>query len=320
MLTKHCLTLPFLHHSDKMRHLMMDRRDLLEVFRGRLAESMARGGLTQAELARRVGLDRSTLAQFLASGNKRLPRADTLAALALDQQVSVDWLLGLAQEGALGAALLPQPIEIEKGGHVPADARLQRWLAEAGAGGYKVRYVPTTLPDLLKTDEIIRYEFRDEAPAVPRSRIAVASGQLATQRRPESDLEVCSSRQAIESFARGEGIWRELDIDSRRRQMAHMIELATELYPTFRWFLYDGLHRYAAPMTIFGPRRAALYIGDLYLVLNSTEHIRALAARFDDLIRAAVVQPSDVVKWLEGLARELGPRKRTGRKPSRDDA
>jgi len=286
----------------------MDRRDLLEVFRERLSQSMARAGLTQVALARRVGLDRSTLAQFLAPGNKRLPRADTLAALALDRQVSVDWLLGLAQEGALGAALLPQPIEIQKGGNVPLDARLERWFTEAI--GYKVRYVPTTLPDLLKTDEVIRYEFRDELPAVPRSRIAVASEQLATQRRPESDLEVCSPRQGIESFARGEGIWRELDVEQRRRQLAHMIELVTELYPTFRWFLYDGLHRYAAPMTIFGPKRAALYVGDMFLVLNSTEHIRALSARFDDLIRVAVVQPSDVVKWLEGLLRRLHAQRR----------
>jgi transcriptional regulator with XRE-family HTH domain len=291
----------------------MDRRDLLLVFRERLGEAMARAGLTQSGLARRVGLDRSTLAQFLAAGNKRLPRADTLAAIAADQQVSVDWLLGLAQEGALGAAMLPQPIEIEKGGHVPADARLERWFAEAV--GYKVRYVPTTLPDLLKTDEVIRYEFRGLAPAVPRSRIAVASEQLATQRRPESDLEVCSPLQAIASFARGEGIWRELDAGQRRRQLAHMRDLVAELYPTFRWFLYDGLHRYAAPMTIFGPKRAALYVGDMYLVLNGTEHIRALSARFDDLIRAAVVQPSDVVKWLGGLSRELGAaRKRTRRK------
>ncbi|HZT18803.1 MAG TPA: helix-turn-helix domain-containing protein [Dongiaceae bacterium] len=286
----------------------MDRRDLLDVFRARLAECMARGGLTQAALARRVGLDRSTLAQFLGPGNKRLPRADTLAAIALDRQVSVDWLLGLAQEGALGAALLPQPLEIEKGGHVPSDERIERWFAEAV--GYKVRYVPTTLPDLLKTDEVIRYEFRDYAPAVPRTRIAVASERLETQRRPESDLEVCSARQGVEIFAHGEGIWRELDLEPRRRQIEHMMELVTELYPTFRWFLFDGRRRYAAPMTIFGPKRAALYVGDLYLVLNSTEHIRALAARFDDLIRSAVVQPSDVVKWLGGLLREMGSRRR----------
>ena len=82
-----------------------------------------------------------------------------------------------------------------------------------------------------------------------------------------------------------------------------------ELYPTFRWFLYDGLLRYAAPMTIFGPKRAALYIGNMYLVLNGTEHVRALAGHFDDLIRSAVVQPSDVVIWLKRLSTELAPRR-----------
>ncbi len=144
---------------------------------------------------------------------------------------------------------------------------------------------------------------------MPRSQIAAASERLETQRLPESDLEVCSPRQGVESFARGEGVWRDLDPTIRRRQLVHMAELVGELYPTFRWFLYDGLLRYAAPMTIFGPKRAALYIGNMFLVLNGTEHVRALAGHFDDLIRSAVVQPSDVVMWLQGLSAELAPRR-----------
>jgi transcriptional regulator with XRE-family HTH domain len=291
----------------------MQRRELLRVFRERLTQSMTRGGLTQSALARRVGIDRSTLAQFLAESNKRLPRADTLSALAVGQEVSVDWLLGLTEEGPLSAALLPRPVELEAGGHAPADARLGRWFAEAV--GYKVRYVPTTLPDLLKTDDVIRFEYRDQVAAVPRSQIAAASEILETQRRPESDLEVCSPRQAIESFARGEGVWRDLDVTARRRQLLHMADLVGELYPTFRWFLYDGLLRYAAPMTIFGPKRAALYIGNMYLVLSGTEHVRALSGHFDDLIRAAVVQPSDVVIWLKRLSAELAPRRSRAAKP-----
>jgi len=285
----------------------MQRRDLLQIFRGRLGEAMSRGGLTQSALARRVGIDRSTLAQFLTPNNKRLPRADTLSALAAGQQVSVDWLLGLTEEGPLSAAILPRPIEFEAGSRNPADAPLVRWFAEAV--GYKVRYVPTTLPDLLKIDEVIRYEYRDEVAAVPRSQIAATNERLETQRLPESDLEVCSHRQGVESFARGEGVWRDLDAAVRRRQLLHMADLVGELYPTFRWFLYDGQLRYAAPMTIFGPKRAALYIGNMYLVLNGTEHVRALAGHFDDLIRSAVVQPSDVVIWLRRLSAELGPRR-----------
>jgi transcriptional regulator with XRE-family HTH domain len=285
----------------------MQRRDILEVFRERLAEAMSRAGLTQSALARRVGIDRSTLAQFLSPGNKRLPRADTLSALATGQQVSVDWLLGLTEEGRLSADLLPRPVEFEAGGHSHADASLGRWFAEAV--GYKVRYVPTTLPDLLKTDEVIRYEYRDQQPAVPRSQIAATSEILETQRLPESDLEVCSPRQGIEGFARGEGVWRGLEAPVRRQQLLHMVDLVGELYPTFRWFLYDGLFRYAAPMTVFGPKRAALYIGNMYLVLNGTEQVRALSAHFDDLIRSAVVQPYDVIIWLKGLSAELASRR-----------
>jgi hypothetical protein len=84
-----------------------------------------------------------------------------------------------------------------------------------------------------------------------------------------------------------------------------MIRTLDELYPTLRWFLFDGLKSYCVPMTIFGPLRAAIYIGDMYLVLNSTEHIRELTYRFDNLIRAAVVQPPDVVGQLADLRRAL---------------
>ena len=59
------------------------------------------------------------------------------------------------------------------------------------------------------------------------------------------------------------------------------------------------------PLTIFGPKRVAVYVGNMYLVFNSTEHIQVLTRHFDDLIRAAVVQPPDVIDFLKGLLREL---------------
>src|SRR3546814_2465267 len=80
-----------------------------------------------------------------------------------------------------------------------------------------------------------------------------------------------------------------------------MIALVEELYPTYRWFLYDGLAHYSAPVTIFGPIRAAVYIGNMYFVFNSTEHIRALTQHFDNLIRGAIVQPPEVPQLLRLL-------------------
>jgi hypothetical protein len=207
--------------------------------------------------------------------------------------------LGLSQEGQLGTDVLAPALEVEAGSASPGDARLLRWQAEAL--GYKIRYVPTTLPDLLRTEEVIRYEYGEYGTHVPKGRIEQTEAQLAYSRRPETDMEACSSFQSLEAFARGEGVWRNLSAKTRRAQIDWMIVLLDELYPTFRWFLYDGLKRYSVPLTIFGPKRVAIYLGNMYFVFNSTEHIRVLTRHFDELIRVAVVQPSDVIDFLKKL-------------------
>jgi len=281
----------------------MDRREIVEVFRERLDQVIRHSGLSRSAFAGRIGLDRSTLSQLLGAGHARLPRAETIASIAQSEQVSADWLLGLSQEGQLSTDMLPQALEIEPGGGSPADARLQSWHAEAA--GYKIRYVPSSLPDLLKTEAVIRFEYERQDSRLPNVRIREAERRLAYSRRPENDMEVCSSIQSVESFARGEGIWHQLPAEVRRAQLDWMIRALGELYPTLRWFLFDGLKRFCVPLTVFGPLRAAVYIGDMYLVLNSTEHIRDLTRRFDDLIRAAVVQPPDVAALLETLRRDI---------------
>ncbi|MFQ6018144.1 MAG: helix-turn-helix domain-containing protein [Kiloniellaceae bacterium] len=281
----------------------MDRRETVELFRDRLGEVIRRSGLSRAAFAARAGLDRSTLSQLLSAGNDRLPRAETIAAIAAREQISVDWLLGLSQEGPLGADVMAQALVIESGAASPADARLAKWHAEAA--GYKIRYVPTTLPDLLKTGEVIRYEYQEYDAKVPKARIEQAEERLAYSRLPETDMEACSSRQSLEEFARGQGIWQHLPVASREAQLNSMLVLLDELYPTFRWFLFDGLQRYSVPLTIFGPKRAAVYFGNMYFVFNSTEHIRVLTAHFDDLIRAAVVQPTDVIGLIKGLLDDM---------------
>ena len=283
----------------------MDRLEIVEVFRERLGEVIDRSGLSRSAFAGEIGHDRSTLSQLLSPEHVRLPRAETIAAIAERAQVSVDWLLGLSQDGQLGADMLPQALEleIEPGGSSLADERLKRWHAEAA--GYKIRYVPSSLPDLLKSEAVIRYEFQTQDSRLPKVRMEEAERRLAYSRRPETDMEVCSSAQSLEGFARGEGIWSGVSVEDRRDQIDRMIRTLDELYPTLRWFLFDGLKSYCVPMTIFGPLRAAVYIGDMYLVLNSTEHIRELTYHFDNLIRAAVVQPPDVVVRLADLRRAL---------------
>lgn len=282
------------------------RDEMVDRFRQRLESTIADAGLSRSAFARRIGIDRSTLSQLLSPENDRLPRAETLAAIATAQKVSVDWLIGLAQSqrGHLGADIIREQMSIERDALSPADARLIAWHAEAI--GYKIRYVPLILPDLLKDAEVIRYELEQSAASTPEQAIETAAARLAYQRRPETDMEACSPVQAVEGFARGEGMWRDLPAGIRARQLDYMATLVEELYPTFRWFLFDGRTLTSAPVTVFGPLRAALYVGQMYFVFTSVEHIRVLTAHFDALIRRAIVQPTEIPALLRRLRAELG--------------
>ena len=214
------------------------KRETVEVFRHRLLELIARAGLSRSQFAAKAGLDRSTLSLLLGDSAVRLPRAETIAKIAAQHNSSVDWLLGLAQQDKVATEIVPQ-LEIETAAGSPADARLQLWREEAT--GFKIRYVPTTLPDLLKSDDVIDYEYANRHGPRPALRQEAAQSNLEYTRKPETDMEVCSSFQAVMSFARGEGVWNRLDRKVRLAQIERMIWLARELYPTFRWFMFDGL-------------------------------------------------------------------------------
>lgn len=278
-----------------MKLEQLSRQETVERFRSRLAEVIRRSGLSRSAFASKVGIDRSTLSQILSPSTERLPRAETLAAIAASEQVSLDWLCGLSEEGSLSTNVLPA-LEITRGVGLPSDDRLQRWYDEAI--GTKIRHVPTSLPDALKSDAVIQYEYQQAANTSPERRIASTQRSLAYQRRLESDTEICTSLQSLDSFARGEGVWATLERKSRIDQIEQMMLLTEELYPTFRWFLYDEMHRYSVPLTVFGSRRAVIYVGQGYFVFNGLEHIRTLTGHFDELIRAAVVQAHDVTGYL----------------------
>ena len=139
---------------------------------------------------------------------------------------------------------------------------------------------------------MIRFEYESHSKLRPEGRIEQAQQRLRYSRLPESDMEICTSLQTVQGLARGEGIWRELPLADRREQLIHMARLLDELYPTLRWFLFDARACNSVALTVFGPIRAALYLGDMYLVFNATEHIRILTRHFDNLIRYAVMQPT----------------------------
>jgi len=275
----------------------MDKRELGPVFRDRLQGILQRSGITRAAFAKSIGVDRSALTQLLSGQSTRLPRADTLRSISERYSVSLDWLLGLSQDETLAAEIKPA-VEIAEA-RLDEDTALERWHKEAA--GYKIRYVPAQIPDLLRTPDVIAYEYSGRAAPSPSWQLRNAEFRLDYNRRPETDMEVCMPRQRLELLAEGKGLWRGLDRESRQAQLDYMQRLIEELYPSFRLFLYDQRRTYSIPYTVFGPQRAAIFVGEMYLVLNATEHIRSLTRHFDNLIRNAVVSANDSAAYIATL-------------------
>ena len=276
----------------------MKLQERVTLFQERLGRVIEHSGLNRSSFATSIRVDRSTLSQLLSTQNVRLPRADTVLSIAEVYQVSIDWLLGITQEGGMGAKIVHEALEVDDSTSSIFEKNLE-WHREAR--GYKIRYVPTTLPDLLKTEAVAEYEFGRYGSGKIDQSVRDNQLLLLQQRHPGSELETCMPLHHLESFAMGEGIWRDLPLADRREQLRRMIELNEELYPGFRWFLYDGKQTYSISLTIFGPMRVSLFLGKLYIIVNNIDHIRKITDRFDDLIRKAVIHPHEIGDFLQGL-------------------
>ena len=138
---------------------MMDKRDRALLFRSRLAEAMADRSMTQSALARQAGVDRSTISQLLVS-DKRMPNAQLAADCAEALGVSADWLLGLSGRPEPVADLLAMSLSETEAPRALIDEAIFAWHQEAA--GYKIRHVPATLPDMLKTKAMVQWEYEPQ--------------------------------------------------------------------------------------------------------------------------------------------------------------
>ena len=279
------------------------RTDTVGVFRRRLQTVMDRAAQSPAAFARSAGLDRSTLSQLMTDENPRLPRAETLVAIAKTAHVSIDWLLGVSQREEVGAEIIEAMLQIETPDHLPADDHFMQWLREAE--GYRIRTVPVALPDFLKTEAVLRLEYAGAFASAAPARLEAVRARLDYMREPDNDVEVCVALQSLWALAAGQDLWRGLGAAARREQLLSMADVYGSAYPSLRLYLYDLRDVYASPFTVFGPKRAVLFLGQAYLVLNASDHIRMFARRFDDLIRRAAIQPHAVGLLIRELAEKV---------------
>ena len=275
----------------------MEKHQTAEQFRARLGLLQAQSGLTQSGFAQAIGIDRSALSQLASGLNPRLPRAETLLALAQRFQVSTDWLLGLTEDsGILTQAL--NAVETEQALDDRNRTAMERWHHEAS--GQKVRYVPAQLPDLMRTPAVI--EFQAQSSAQERRRLqAQTERRLHFSRMPDSDIELCMPVQTLEGFAMGLGAWSGLSIRDRREQLEHIAATLDELYPAFRMYLFDARKHFAPPMTVFGYQQAAIYAGEIYLLVRTRQLVHDLAQTFDAKIRHAEIHAHQAASWVRAL-------------------
>ena len=281
----------------------IDKRDRATLFRERLAKAMALAGSNQSQLARETGVDRSTLSQLLKDQGARLPNAQLVAACASSLGVSADWLLGLSDLPEQAADLIAAAMLMTQAPRALVDEQIFAWHQEAA--GYKIRHVPAGLPDMLKIDAMLRWEYQPSLGKTVDQAVGASRDRLAWMRGARSDYEIAFSITELSSFARGEGYYADLPRDLRQNQLRYMRDLHQQLYPSLRVHLFDQKKLFSAPVTIFGPLLAVIYLGSNYLVFRDRERVTAMTAHFDGLVRAAAIAPRDVPAHLDQLLSEM---------------
>lgn len=282
---------------------MIDKRDRAILFRTRLAEAMAQKGLSQSALARAVQVDRSTISQLLQS-DKRLPNAQLAADCAMALGISADWLLGLSGRPEPVADLLATQLTETEAPRALIDEAIFTWHQDAA--GYKIRHVPATLPDMLKTRAMVQWEYAPQLGRTADQAIGAFEDRLAWMRGARSDYEIALPLHEIQAFSQGTGYYAGLDVETRLGQMDRMIELTEGLYPSLRLYLFDARRVFSAPITVFGPMLAVLYLGRHYLAFRDSSRVDSFSRHFDWLVREADMGAREVAAHLRALRSRIG--------------
>ena len=282
----------------------MDKRDRADLFKLRLAEAMAERGQTQSTLARAARVDRSTISQLLAPGT-RLPNAQLAADCASALGISADWLLGLSERPETLADLLATSLTITEAPRALIDETIFGWHREAA--GYKIRHVPATLPDMLKTRAMVEWEYRPQLGRTAEQAFGAFEDRLAWMRGARSDYEIALPLHEVAAFTTATGYYEGLPASTRLEQMDRLITLCDQLYPSLRLYLFDARRVFSAPVTVFGPLLAVIYLGRHYIAFRDSNRVAQVAQHFDWLVREASLSARDVGDHLRGLRSQIDP-------------
>ncbi len=282
---------------------IIDKRLRATRFRQRLEAAMKTKSVTQSDLSRRIGVDRSTISQLLKDKGARLPNAQVVGECAAALGVSADWLLSLTDLPENTADILANAMSVTKAPRALVDEQIFNWHQEAA--GYKIRHVPAGMPDMLKTDEMLAWEYAPHLGRTTEQAINASRDRLNWMRSSQSDYEITLPRHELESFAQGTGYYAGLPADIRENQLDHFAQLTDQLYPRMRLYLFDAHRLYSSPITVFGPLLAVLYLGRNYLAFRDTERVTSFTEHFDSLVRQADITARQIPDHVATLKSRL---------------
>lgn len=283
---------------------MIDKRLRASLFRERLKGAMKTSGLSQSALAKQIGVDRSTVSQLLGGDGARLPNAHVVGACAAALKVSADWLLALSERPESAADLLATSLSMSEAPRALVDEQIFAWHQEAK--GYKIRHVPATLPDMLKTPEMVQWEYAPHLGRTSAQVIGASKDRLDWMSRAQSDYEIAFPISELRSFLSASGYYEGLSRDIRRAQVAHLLAIQASHYPRLRIYMFDSHRLFSAPVTVFGPLLCAVYLGQYYVTFRDTQRVNAFTTHFDTLVREADISARDFGDYLGDAAREAG--------------
>ncbi len=282
---------------------IIDKRLRADLFRARLAQAMGDADTNQSALARQIGVDRSTISQLLMADGARLPNAHVIGAAATALGVSADWLLGLSDRPERAADLVANSLSFTEAPRAPVDEQIQAWHHEAA--GYKIRHVPAALPDMLKTDALLAWEYMPHIGRTPDQAIGAASDRLDWMRQSRSDYEIAMPLYELTSFVSATGYYEGLPAEIRHAQIDHFLDLTEQLYPRLRVYLFDAKRLFATPITIFGPLLCVFYTGGHFMSFRDRERIELFTGNFDRLVRESALTARQIPTHLRALRHRI---------------
>ena len=277
----------------------MDKRRRASLFRERLMEVMSTKGMTKSGLSRAAKVDRSTIGQLLKNDHPRLPNSQLAADAANALGVSTDWLLGLTNRPETPGDIVAAALSLSPAERTSADKQLLEWHHEAA--GYKVRHVPATLPDILKTKRMLDWEYAPVRERRLPEAFSAMQDQLQWLSSGVSDYEIAVPVHEIESCAAGTAYYKGVEKSVRYEQLGFIADQCDQMFPRLRIFLFDAHRVFSSPVTIFGPNLAVVYVGQCYLAFREVERVKSLSSHFDWLVREAVVDARNVSTHIRSI-------------------